>query len=156
MRIFETNTTRAADKKRRIGAASADSVNFSEILDAASATQTQDVAAAAPPATPVAVLSVQEYTPERASPARAVAHGQRMLSSLDRLQHALLEGTLNPQSLGEIRHQVEEEKLQTNDPVLQEILDEIELRAAVELAKMEMTIARQSTLPELDEPNFSS
>ena len=60
------------------------------------------------------------------------------LDALDELRMALLTGRLPTNLLHEMEQLVIEQRQQTTDPYLEEILDEIELRAAVELAKREI------------------
>ena len=50
---------------------------------------------------------------------------------------ALLDGDLNVTSLERLRRAVRDERAGTDDPALEAVLDDIELRAAVEMAKLE-------------------
>jgi hypothetical protein len=51
------------------------------------------------------------------------------------VRHGLLAGTFSRRDLESLARLVKIEKLEVNDPKLTEILDQIELRAAIELAK---------------------
>lgn len=68
---------------------------------------------------------------------RAVGRAGRILDVLDDLKLALLDGELSPASLERLARAVREERGATDDPRLEGVLDEIETRAAVELAKLE-------------------
>ena len=67
------------------------------------------------------------------------AHAQRILDALDSLKIELLEGTLNPAMLERLTHAVREQRSMTDDPKLEDLLDQVETRAAVELAKHEVS-----------------
>jgi hypothetical protein len=60
-----------------------------------------------------------------------------MLDRLEAIRLGLLEGWIGGESLRSLRRLVSERRGDLGDPKLGEILDEIELRAAVELAKLE-------------------
>jgi hypothetical protein len=68
---------------------------------------------------------------------RAVSRAGRILDVLDEVKLALLDGNLNLSQLDRLRRAVRDERAQTEDPKLEGVLDEIELRAAVEIAKLE-------------------
>ncbi|MFC3080311.1 flagellar assembly protein FliX [Phenylobacterium terrae] len=68
---------------------------------------------------------------------RAVGRAGRILDVLDEVRIALLGGELNLATLERLRRAVREERDQTDDPALEAVLNEIETRAAVELAKHE-------------------
>ena len=60
----------------------------------------------------------------------------RMLDKLEEIRLGLLLGTIPQSRLEQLAHLVRAQREQVNDPKLTAILDEIELRAAVELAKL--------------------
>jgi hypothetical protein len=68
---------------------------------------------------------------------RAVSRAGRILDVLDDVKLALLDGSLAPHDLDRLRRAVRDERMQTQDPGLEAVLEEIETRAAVELAKLE-------------------
>ena len=68
---------------------------------------------------------------------RAVGRASRMLDALDDIKVALLGGELSAHDLERLRRAVRDERAQTDDTNLEAVLDEIELRAAVEVAKLE-------------------
>ncbi|MEJ0065809.1 MAG: flagellar assembly protein FliX [Caulobacteraceae bacterium] len=49
----------------------------------------------------------------------------------------MLEGELNPAVLERLTRAVREQRSMTDDPTLEGLLDQVETRAAVELAKLE-------------------
>ncbi len=68
---------------------------------------------------------------------RAVSRAGRMLDALDDIKSALLGGELTLADVERLRRAIRDERAHTDDPNLEAVLDEIELRAAVEAAKLE-------------------
>ncbi len=68
---------------------------------------------------------------------RAVRRAGRILDVLDDVKVALLEGELSSADLDRLRRAVRDERGNTDDPDLEAVLNDIELRAAVEVAKLE-------------------
>jgi hypothetical protein len=68
---------------------------------------------------------------------RAVRRAGRILDVLDEIKIGLLDGTLSHLDLSRLVNAVKAEREGTDDPRLEGVLDEIETRAAVELAKLE-------------------
>jgi Class II flagellar assembly regulator len=83
-----------------------------------------------------ALLAVQEVNPDGRKPRRAVLRGKALLDSLDTIRDALLSGTLSVERLSALRDLVAADRESVDDPQLSELLDEIDLRAQVELAKL--------------------
>lgn len=86
-----------------------------------------------------ALLGAQEVSEHEVRKRKSIKRAGLTLGALEQLRDALLMGTLPLATLNRLEALVTEERSQTNDPVLQQILDEIELRAAVELAKLEVS-----------------
>ncbi len=82
------------------------------------------------------LLSVQEVNDPLQERQRAIKHGEDLLEELDELRHGLLIGSFPEEKLNRILAMVKTQQEHLADPQLQEILGEIELRAAVELAKL--------------------
>ena len=66
---------------------------------------------------------------------RAVKHGRRALDALDALKLGLLAGTLETSALLRLKTVATDLKEGSGDEKLDQVLGEIELRVAVELAK---------------------
>lgn len=66
---------------------------------------------------------------------RAVRRGGRILDVLDQVKVALLEGEVPHSALENLVETVREQREATDDPGLEQVLEQIETRAAVELAK---------------------
>ncbi len=124
---------------------SSSSVSFSSFLSGAQSSvataQTSDIAATAGLSN---LFALQEISEEERKRERALKHGKSMLDSLERLRQQLLMGEIPSHMLAELSIKLEEEKQTLSDPRLMEILEDIELRVAVELAKLEMAFAAQA------------
>ncbi len=80
----------------------------------------------------VAVQAAEERTQSRR---RAVRRGTLILDELDALKLAVLEGRGGQSELEEIAGKVESAREETGDADLDSLVDAIELRAQVEIAK---------------------
>lgn len=83
-----------------------------------------------------ALLAVQEVNPDGRKARRAVVRGRALLDSLDDVRDAILSGALSADRLGALRDLIAVDRESVEDPNLAELLDEIDLRAQVELAKL--------------------
>lgn len=96
----------------------------------------QDVA---PPADVTSVgnlLSAQEVGDPLEERRQAIERGEDLLDRLDDLRHGLLSGTYPVEKLDNLLVRVRQQQKRVTDPQLREILGDIELRAAVEMAKL--------------------
>ena len=84
-----------------------------------------------------ALLALQSVGGPTERKRRAVSRAGRILDILDEVKVSLLEGEVTPQALERLMVAVRDERDDTEDVRLEGILDEIETRAAVEMAKLE-------------------
>jgi len=63
-------------------------------------------------------------------------HGEDLLMRLDELRVSILAGAVPKERLTQLAHRLRQKRQQCDDPKLNEIIDEIELRAEVEIAKL--------------------
>lgn len=68
---------------------------------------------------------------------RAMGRAGRILDVLDEVKVAMIDGAVSGRDLDRLMRAVREERMATDDTKLEGILNEIETRAAVELAKLE-------------------
>jgi hypothetical protein len=88
-----------------------------------------------------ALLALQEVGGPIERRKKAVRRATIILDVLDDLKIAVLEGAIQPQTLGRLIEAVRQQRTRTGDAKLEGILDEIETRAAVELAKLQQPAA---------------
>ncbi len=91
------------------------------------------------------LLALQEITEEEVKRKKLVQQGKNTLDALEKLRQQLLIGSLPMQVLRELSRNIAIEKQSVNDPVLMALMADIELRAAVELAKLEVAMAQRNT-----------
>lgn len=83
-----------------------------------------------------AVLALQEVSDATHGRGRAVRRGHDLLDRLDEIRHGLLIGAIPERRLKALGRALKAERQRTGDPGLAEVIGEIELRCAVELAKL--------------------
>lgn len=84
-----------------------------------------------------ALLALQDVGGPLERKRRAVSRAGRILDVLDDVKVALLDGRLSGHDLDRLRRAIRDERARTDDPKLEAVLEEIEVRAAVEMAKLE-------------------
>ncbi|MBT4710566.1 MAG: flagellar assembly protein FliX [Alphaproteobacteria bacterium] len=114
--------------------------DFAAELDDAATDKSATVSGAGPVAAVDALLSVQEVGDATSGRSRGAVRAQLMIDGLDDIRQGLLMGSIPRSKLASLVEVVREEREQAEDPRLSAILDEIELRAAVELAKLDQLV----------------
>ena len=84
------------------------------------------------------ILALQGMDDSTDGRSRGLKHGEHLLDMLDQVRDGLLAGGIPRATLNRLANAVTRRQEQFADPHLQGVLDEIELRAHVELAKLEM------------------
>ncbi len=84
------------------------------------------------------LLALQEAGGPLEGRRRSMRRAFRLLDVLDDLKVALIDGMLRPDQIRSLSLAIAEQRATTGDPALEAVLDEIETRAAVELAKLEV------------------
>ncbi len=129
----------ASIRKKR---ASSQVSGFSGFLDGAGETESSGATENSAPAAPLSdvgqMLLLQEVSDEEAHRKKAVRHAHLTLDALDDLRTAILMGDVSERQLQHIASIVTQQRQLIVSPHLQQVLDDIELRVAVELAKFEM------------------
>lgn len=97
----------------------------------------QGTTAPGPIAALESLLTLQDVGDATSGRSKGLARGHGLLDMLDELRDGLLGGTVPRAMLGRIAQAVGQRHDHFADPHLQSVLDEIELRACVELAKLE-------------------
>ena len=92
------------------------------------------------------MLGFQEVDGAEYDKRKALKQGRLTLEALSQLRDSLLFGSLPVSSIQRLERLVASERTATTDPVLNGILDEIELRAAVEMAKLEVALLQKNAL----------
>jgi hypothetical protein len=135
MRVESNRPLKPAGVRRGDRARDAGGTSFAEALTEGEAAPA--ATSAAPAAGVNSLLALQEVEDPTARRRRAAQRGDRLLDRLDEIHRGLLAGNLPRATLTRLRQELEETRATTLDPRLDDVLAEIELRAAVELAKLE-------------------
>lgn len=133
------NKTGSTTRKKGVGASS-EGGGFLGLLasdETESATATAPMADVIPPSSMNALLSLQEMPDDELARRKAVQEGSGTLEALETLRVALLSGSVPEHLLSRLSDVVALQKQRVEDPHLMSLIEDIELRAAVELAKLE-------------------
>jgi hypothetical protein len=84
-----------------------------------------------------AMLALQSVDDGPSKRRRALRRGRALLDDLEKLKLSLLEGRVGAADKARLAGLVADQRDRVDDPVLDSILGEIDVRAAVELAKLE-------------------
>lgn len=84
-----------------------------------------------------ALLALQAMGDPLERKRRAVKRADGILDILGEVKIALLDGEVSPATLDRLARAVREQRESTDDPRLESVLNEIETRAAVEMAKLD-------------------
>ena len=138
-RIGKTGSTSSARSKKteRKG----DAAGFSKLLGGADEVEASGSAAAGGVGSVTgldAILALQQVNPDASGRQKARQRGERILGALERLRDDILIGRISAGTMQTLSAEVAQARGQVNDPKLTAVLDEIDLRAQVELAKIEM------------------
>lgn len=137
MKINGPGGPAAPNAARRMSGPSAEGFAPVRAGSAGPASATAHMAGPAGVASVGALLAMQDVEGPLERRRRSVARAGRILDRLDGLKLSLLEGGVAGGQLGALLQAVKDQRAETDDPGLEGVLDEIELRAAVELAKYE-------------------
>jgi|TARA_R110002072_G_scaffold727_10_gene5319 hypothetical protein len=134
MKIDPNAQIRTASVKRKDKSKTSGGESFAKALEGEE--KTSAASGAAPVATVDALLSLQEVPDALSGQAQAQQRGEDLLDQLDQIRLGLLEGRLAPVQIERLVRLAASKREQVSDPKLLDVLDEIEIRAAVELAKL--------------------
>lgn len=132
-RVSSIGTTPARRSER---SGSTKSGSFSKALSGSQALASGSVSGSGAPGPVDALLALQEVANEPNRRTQARKRGEELLDRLEELRMALLDGRLSLDMLERLGDLVTLHRGKVDDPRLDQVLDEIELRAAVELAKL--------------------
>ena len=107
------------------------------VSEAAPETHAHIVAGPGPIAALDSILALQDMGDPADGRSKGLAHGEQLLEILDSVRDGLLAGGIPRATLNRLAVAVTRRHDVFADPRLQDVLDQIELRAHVELAKLE-------------------
>ena len=121
---------------RGAGGAASGGFSLSGLGEAAETAEAQRMAGLDGGMTVSTLLALQGVEDPLNRRKRAMGRASRLLDILDDLKVAMLEGRAAPSTLDNLARAVREQREATDDPQLNDVLNQIETRAAVELAKL--------------------
>ena len=139
MKVSKTGPGKSAPTVRQTKKTAGRGSAFAERLkEAAGVAEVSEAAESASVAAVESVLSVQESPDATAERSRGLVkiYGDRLLDRLEDIRHGLLIGAIPKENLAVLAQSMRAQRHKSDDPRLNEIIDEIELRAEVEIAKL--------------------
>ncbi|MES2729287.1 MAG: flagellar assembly protein FliX [Pseudomonadota bacterium] len=132
-------TDKTTATRRSQGAGKAGAAGFSDLLGGA-----EDVSEAAPSAATHAIANIDSLLAaqasddpaDRASRGRMMGRADNVLDALEGVRRSILAGTLTVGQVVDIADVVASHREKIADPQLTALLDEVDLRAQIEIAKM--------------------
>jgi len=137
MKVTGVGGTGPAAGPRQARAADGQGFRLASTHTAAGPVQVSQAGAASGVMGVEALLALQDVGGPLERRRRAVNRAGRILDILDQVKVALIDGDLGSDDLHRLKGAIQEERQGVDDPRLQGLLDEIETRAAVEIAKLE-------------------
>lgn len=137
MKIDRVSPIGTKPSRRSERSGSSKSSSFSKALGSSPAPVPSSVSGGGALGQVDALLALQEVPGESNKRGRAWQRGEDLLDRLDELRLAMLDGRLPQATIERLAAVASAQRAKTDDPRLVAVLDEIELRAAVELAKLE-------------------
>jgi hypothetical protein len=125
---------------RRVGAGTSGTSSSSfTVSESTEQPRAQTVAAPGTIASVESILTLQGMDDSTGGRSKGVQYGEQLLDMLDEVRDGLLAGGIPRGTLNRLATAVSKRQEGFADPKLQNVLDEIELRARVELAKLEQS-----------------
>ena len=138
MKVEGPKPVRSSTPVRRKDKASKDSGTQFKVEHPSEDVAAAPVAATGPLAAVEALLPLQEVTDATTGRTKAIRRGNDLLDRLDEIRAGLLAGAIPRDKLEDLVHAVQTRREAVGDPRLAETLEEIELRAKIELAKLKV------------------
>jgi hypothetical protein len=136
MKIVGPGSAQSAAVRRRDGSRATTGGGFAESLG--SDTPARPGSAVTGPESINGLFALQEVENEGGSSRRHLQQrGEDILDRLDEIRHGILAGSLPRERVVALLNLVRSQRARAHDPRLMQIIDEIELRAEVELAKLD-------------------
>ncbi len=129
-------TTSGVSRKKKTGGSG--KAGFSKALSTDEASSASPPSGTSPLTSVSSLLSLQEMPTSSDGRSKGLALAEDLIGHLEIIRHGLLAGQIPQSRLRDVVAVVTRERDMSKDPALDEILNDIELRVKVELAKLEM------------------
>ncbi len=135
MKVTGPSSLRSSPTARRVAKPTDGAASEFAVPNASDEATPEPIASALPVSAAQALLALQEVPAERQGRRAALRRGSDLLDRLDDIRHDLLLGDLPLHRLEALAHRLREPMPPVTDPQIADLVQEIELRVAVELAK---------------------
>jgi len=135
MRVDPTRSVLSSDVRRTGKTGAEGGGAFAEVLGSEHA---PSVSAPTTLSSVGGLFALQEVSDATTRRRKAVQRGGKLLDRLNELRLGILDGTIDPESLADLARTAASAREDVEDEHLATLLDEIQLRAEVELAKLSM------------------
>jgi Class II flagellar assembly regulator len=136
MRVSGPGRLNSTQKAKGGKSASSSGAKFSIPADSSDVSTTSNVASSSPITSIDAIMALQGVEDPVTGNKKAVSRGQDLLERLEEIRHGLLIGSIPVERLQQLQVTLSNMDVKADDPQLTEIIGDIEVRAAVELAKL--------------------
>jgi len=138
MKVKGTGRVTTSRVNRTKSKSSADKAEFGKALTTDETQASSGMSGTAPITSVNSLLSLQELPSATEGRSKGLQRAEGLLEHLDAIRHGLLLGQISKKRLNDIVKALESQREKNLDPGLVQIINDIELRAKVELAKLEM------------------
>lgn len=135
--IVQEKVLRTEKKRPTSSSKGAENKGFSISMSDSEETETSAHISSIPKAQVSTLWMLQEVDGYEEDKKKMKDRGAKMLSSLNKIRIGLLMGEITGDDIETLKSSLDDAKLELQFPELQEVIDEIKLRAEVELAKLE-------------------
>ncbi len=141
MKVEGPKKSQSSSKTSKKSSTSADSTDFSQYINKGSS-ESASVSTNNAISKVDALLAVQaaEDPTERAARRKMQERGDKILDNLEKIRLRMLGGNLTVGDMIDVADVIASHREKIQDPRLTDIMDEIDLRAQVELAKMQVAL----------------
>ncbi len=136
MRITGPGRVNSTQKSKGSKSASGTGAKFSVPSEAEEVSTPTNVASGSPIASVDAIVALQGVDDSTTSNKKAIKKSLDLLDRLEEIRHGLLIGSIPVDRLKQLKTALEQMNVPADDPGLGQIVRDIEVRAAVELAKL--------------------
>ncbi|MCG8493934.1 MAG: flagellar assembly protein FliX [Sneathiellales bacterium] len=136
MRVSGPGRVGSTQKSKGSKSASKTGEKFTIPGDSSETVATSNVASSSPITSIDAIVALQGVDDSTSGNQKAVQKGKDLLDRLEEIRHGLLIGSIPVERLKQLQLTLSSYDVKSEDPKLAAIVEEIEVRAAVELAKL--------------------
>jgi hypothetical protein len=138
MKVTKTDTSKGVSSARKAKRTADDDGGFADALrEVSGAEATEHVQATGGMGAVSSILAVQQTADATDHKSRGLMlnYGNDLLDQLDRIRLSMLSGSISKDRLQDLARRLRERKSLSDDPKLNDLIAEVELRVEVEIAK---------------------